>query len=110
SMVITSSSQPTSADGPRNESEKKPSSWYSQPVEQVLAAFGSAPNGLSAQEAAWRLAANGPNELKEAKAVSPLQILLRQFKSLIIWILIGAGIVSGLRGERVDCIAILAIV
>src|SRR5580765_5344537 len=109
-MVNTSSSQPPLADGPRNESERKPISWYSQPVEQVLAAVDSAPNGLSAQEAARRLAAKGPNELKEAKAVSPLQILLRQFKSLIIWILIGAGLVSGLLGERVDCIAILAIV
>ena len=69
--------------------------WYSQPVDQVLEAFGSTPNGLSVQEAAWRLAANGPNELKEARPISPLQILLGQFKSLIIWILVVAGLVSG---------------
>jgi Ca2+-transporting ATPase len=61
-------------------------------------------------EAAQRLAADGPNELKEGKRISPLQIFLRQFKSLIIWILIAAGVISGVLGERVDAIAILAIV
>ncbi len=66
--------------------------------------------GLSSPEAARRLAANGPNELKEGKRISPLQIFLGQFKSLIIWILIVAGVVSGILGEAVDCIAILAIV
>ena len=76
----------------------------------MLAQLGSTATGLSAQEAAQRLAANGPNELKEGKRISPLQIFLGQFKSLIIWILIAAGVISGVLGEVVDAIAILAIV
>ena len=84
--------------------------WHSQSAEEVLAQLGSAPAGLSAQEAANRLAADGPNELKEGKRISPWQIFLGQFKSLIIWILIGAGVISGALGEVVDAIAILAIV
>src|SRR5262245_41180778 len=68
--------------------------WHSQPAEVVLAKLGSTPKGLSAQEAARRLAANGPNELKEARPVSPLQIFFGQFKNLIVWILIVAGLVS----------------
>src|SRR6185436_15219438 len=84
--------------------------WHSQSAEGVLAQLGSAATGLSAQEAAQRLAANGPNELKEGKRISPWQIFLGQFKSLIIWILIAAGVVSGVLGEAVDAIAILAIV
>ncbi len=84
--------------------------WHSQPAEVVLTKLGSTPKGLSGQEAARRLAADGPNELKEAKPISPLQILLGQFKNLIVWILIVAGLVSGLLGEVVDCVAILAIV
>ena len=75
-----------------------------------MAQLGSAAAGLSAVEAAKRLAANGPNELKESKRISPLQIFLGQFKSLVIWILIVAGVVSGVLGEMVDAIAILAIV
>jgi len=79
-------------------------------LRQWLAQLASTADGLSSQEAAQRLATNGPNELKEGKTVSPLQIFLGQFKSLIIWILIAAGVISGLLGEVVDCIAILAIV
>ena len=84
--------------------------WHSQSVDAVLANFGSSPAGLSSSEAAKRLAAEGPNELKEGKRISPRQILLGQFKSLIIWILIGAGVISGVLGEVVDAVAILAIV
>ncbi len=37
-------------------------------------------------------------------------MFLAQFKSLIIWVLIAAAVISGLLGERMDAIAILAIV
>ena len=84
--------------------------WHSQSAEEVLAQLASTSEGLTSHEAAQRLATNGSNELKEGKPVSPLQIFLAQFKSLIIWILIAAGVISGLLGERVDAFAILAIV
>lgn len=84
--------------------------WHGQTCEAVLKQLGSAMNGLSAVEAAKRLADNGPNELKEGKRISPLKIFFSQFKSLIIWILIAAGLISGVLGETVDAIAILAIV
>src|SRR6188474_2748478 len=90
--------------------QPKGKAWHSQSAEEVLAKLGSAATGLSAQEAAQRLAANGPNELKAGKRISPWQIFLGQFKSLIIWILIVAGVISGTLGEVVDAIAILAIV
>ena len=83
---------------------------YNQSVEQVLADIGSSPLGLMAPEAARRLAADGPNELKEGKRISPFQIFLGQFKSLMIWVLIAAGVAAGVLGDRVDAIAILAIV
>ena len=91
-------------------SKPKGKAWHSQSAEKVLAHLGSAATGLSVQEAAKRLAANGPNELKEGKRISPWQIFLSQFKSLIIWILIAAGVISGVLGEAVDAVAILAIV
>ncbi len=66
--------------------------------------------GLSEQEAARRLAVHGPNELPEAPPPSPLALFLAQFSSLIIWVLIGAAVVSGFLQEWVDAGAILAIV
>jgi Ca2+-transporting ATPase len=90
--------------------QPKGKAWHSQSAEAVLAQLASTADGLSSQEAAQRLAINGANELKEGKPISLLQMFLGQFKSLIIWILIAAGVISGVLGEVVDAIAILAIV
>jgi magnesium-transporting ATPase (P-type) len=75
-----------------------------------LAELDSKATGLSVTEAAQRLATNGPNQLQEGKHISSLQILLGQFKSIIIWIPIAAGAISAVLGEVVDAGAILAIV
>ncbi len=88
----------------------KAEAWHNRSAEEVLAHLGSAATGLSAREAAQRLTANGPNELKEGERISPVQIFLGQFKNLLIWILIAAGVISGVLGEVVDATAILAIV
>jgi len=103
-----STPQGATATAPPETSEAK--RWFRGSVEEVMATLGSTQDGLSSQEAASRLQAHGPNELRAAKGIHPLRILLRQFKSLIIWVLIGAGVVSGVLGEGVDAIAILAIV
>ena len=90
--------------------ESKGEVWHRQSTEEVLARLASSSDGLSSREAALRLAANGPNALTERKRIGPLQIFCDQFKSLIIWILIAAGAISGLLGELVDAAAIFAIV
>jgi Ca2+-transporting ATPase len=90
--------------------QPKGAAWHSQSTEETLSQLVSRSEGLSSQEAAQRLAANGPNQLKESKPINPWRLLLSQFKSLIIWILIGAGVVSGLLGEYIDAVAILSIV
>jgi len=84
--------------------------WHNLSAEDVLAILGTSATGLSAQEAAQRLTTDGANELKEGKRNSPLHVFLGQFQSLIIWILIAAGVLSGVLGDWVDAIAILAIV
>lgn len=66
--------------------------------------------GLTGQEAQQRLTQQGPNELPQAPPLSPFTILLAQFSSLIVWVLIGAAILSGLLQEWVDAAAIMAIV
>ena len=84
--------------------------WHSRSAADVLTQLRASTAGLSAQDAAQRLKADGPNELKEGKRISPLTIFLGQFNSLIIWILIAAGALSGALGDLVDAIAIFAIV
>jgi len=84
--------------------------WHTQLPETILQQFQTSIEGLSPAEAAHRLCIHGPNELKETKTISPWRLFLGQFQSLIVWLLIVAGIVAGLLGEWVDGIAILAIV
>jgi len=54
----------------------KNKAWNSQFTEKVLVQFSSAVTGLSATEATKRLAADGPNEMKEGKRSGALQIYL----------------------------------
>jgi Ca2+-transporting ATPase len=85
--------------------------WHALAPEALAGELGaSLEAGLSEAEAARRLAALGPNELPEAPPASPLLLWLAQFRSLIVWVLIGAAALSGLLGDWVDVGAILAIV
>ncbi|MGR8952146.1 MAG: cation-translocating P-type ATPase [Gammaproteobacteria bacterium] len=66
--------------------------------------------GLTSEEARKRLRRDGRNELGKVQSISALAILLRQFASLVIWVLIGAAAVSEYLGEEADGIAIMTIV
>ena len=70
----------------------------------------SPPGGLSTAVAAARLAEIGPNELLREAGTSPWRLFAAQFKSPMIALLLGAGLLSGLLGEIADAIAIGTIV
>ena len=81
----------------------------------VLCEVGSAPSGLTQDEAAARLAKNGPNRLQEAPKPSLLSRLLSQFKDPMVLVLIAAAVFSGITaiysGESfADVIIILSVV
>lgn len=85
--------------------------WHHQSVPEVARLLASdVGQGLADREAAARLARYGPNKLREGKRFSAAAIFLNQFKSLVIWVLIGAAAVSAALGETVDGVAIIAIV
>ncbi|MCU0506879.1 MAG: cation-translocating P-type ATPase [Anaerolineae bacterium] len=69
-----------------------------------------ATEGLTSAEAQSRLARYGPNELVERGGKKPWQILLAQFTSKLVLILIVAAVISAVVGDFKDAIAILAIV
>jgi Ca2+-transporting ATPase len=83
--------------------------FYTLAPEEVLQALGTGPQGLSGEEAAARLEEYGPNQLAQAKKISPLIIFLRQFSSLLMLILLAAIVISYLSGEALDALVILAI-
>ncbi|MDD4894897.1 MAG: calcium-transporting P-type ATPase, PMR1-type [Candidatus Omnitrophica bacterium] len=87
------------------------SRFYSLPAEETIKLLNTSFDaGLSASEAEKRLSEFGLNQLLEKKAASPVAIFFEQFHDFIIWILIGAALVSGFLKEWVDALAIIAIV
>jgi len=103
-MNFTNSDQRTMTD--HNEE-----AWHLLTGPDVCKRFGTSPkDGLSAEEAARRLAQYGPNELAEAPRPSFLQRLWGQFNSFLVILLIVAAIVSVALGDYLESGAILAIV
>lgn len=85
--------------------------WHARSIEQIAAQTHSdLGRGLSAAEAAVRLVRDGRNEIRKAERASAAIIFIRQFSGLVIWVLIGAAVVSVALDERLDGAAILAIV
>lgn len=85
--------------------------WHAIPIDEVAAGLGTdLTRGLSADEAARRLAAYGANVLQEPPAVPLWRKLLRQFQELVIWILLAAACIAGAMGDWADTAAITAIV
>jgi Ca2+-transporting ATPase len=85
--------------------------WWHLAVEEIARILGTdGKSGLSEAAAGEKLRTHGANELQEKKGRGPLAIFLDQFKGLIIWVLIGAALVSGFLKEWVDALAILAII
>jgi len=66
--------------------------------------------GLGADEAGRRQQSEGFNELPEASPPSLVKLFFSQFTSVIVWVLIGASVISGLLEDWLDAAAILAIV
>ncbi len=83
---------------------------HTQQVDEVLADRQTRIDGLSAAEAASRLAAHGPNELLETIARPAWRMLLAQFIEPLILILVGAAGLSFLLGDVTEGAAILSIV
>jgi len=70
----------------------------------------SGSDGLTGAEAKARLARVGPNQIGTGGRTSDFRLLLRQFDSPIMWILIFATVLSGLLGDVTDAVIILAII
>ena len=85
--------------------------WHHQSINEVASLLATdVEQGLTDKEVAARLVRYGSNKLRKGKRFSALVIFISQFKSLVIWVLIGAAVVSAVLGETTDGIAIIAIV
>jgi len=83
--------------------------WHALDLPSLEQTLGATPGDLSESEAAARLEKFGPNVLPHAPPPAWWQIVLRQFRSPLIYILGVAAVVSVAIGEPVDAAFIAAV-
>jgi len=89
---------------------KRQLDYYRLTPEEVLAEVESRPQGLTAPEAAERLKVSGPNALDTKHRQSALLRYLRQFKDLMILLLVVSGVVAFYLGDLRTGVVLMAIV
>ena len=82
--------------------------WQYKP-EEIMAELQTSKNGLSAEEAAKRVAASAENKKERSPLLTDILLFLSQFKSPLVLLLVAAVILSALLGETSDVFIILFI-
>ena len=83
--------------------------WYLLSQEQIFEKLNTSLHGLSLSEVQNRIKQYGLNTLPEKKKTSLFQIFLGQFNSPLIFILLGASVITYLIGETTDAYIIFAV-
>jgi magnesium-transporting ATPase (P-type) len=91
------------------EAESGQQDWFALELEGVLELLGSEHGGLTDEDAAGRLTQYGPNLLPRRRPPTLPEILLRQFRSPLIYLLGIAAAVSLVIGEVKDAAFILGV-
>lgn len=83
--------------------------WHATAGSRVLEILQTGEDGLSEQQVAERAERFGPNKLEDQPPTPALVVLLRQFRSPLIYILLAAAVVTLLLEEYIDAAVIGAV-
>jgi calcium-translocating P-type ATPase len=83
---------------------------HARSAADCLAALKTRSEGLAPEEAARRLRDGGPNRLPEAPARGPVRRFLAQLHNVLIYVLLGAALITAAMQHWVDTVVILAVV
>jgi P-type Mg2+ transporter len=84
--------------------------YWTTDASSLLTQLKSRPSGLTSQEAAVQLSTSGPNVLNDEKNVGPLRLLLRQYESPLLLVLIFGAVLSLVLKQWTDAGIIIFIV
>lgn len=90
--------------------QRELTAYWSTSPEHLFTELRSSPNGLNQDDATRRQQQYGLNSIREGSQTSALGLLLGQFKSPLVLILVFAAIVSAIAGEWPDAVIVLAVV
>jgi len=86
-----------------------PIAWHATPAEEVMAALQTGRAGLGEAEARQRLERDGRNELPRMRQRGLLPVVLDQFRSPFIYLLLGAAGLSVFLGHFADAAFVMAV-
>jgi Ca2+-transporting ATPase len=90
--------------------DARTASYHNRTIEDIGELLKVNPSrGLSENEAIQRIDQYGPNRMREAKKRSFWKILIDQFKSMVIWVLLIAGVIALAFQHWAEGIAIVAV-
>ncbi|PTU73625.1 cation-transporting P-type ATPase [Pseudomonas mangrovi] len=78
------------------------SPWHERPAQDCLTSLQASGDGLAAQEAEERLQRHGANLLPQARKRAPLLRFLLQFHNVLLYLMLGASLITALLGHWVD--------
>ncbi|WMW22986.1 HAD-IC family P-type ATPase [Methanolobus mangrovi] len=85
-------------------------SWYRATAEETFSLLETSKEGLSKDEASFRLSKHGYNEVETRKKHGPVYLFLKQFANPLIYVLIAAAIVTLILEEYADSAVITGVV
>lgn len=84
--------------------------WHSKTAEETLSALNTTSSGLNESDVKQRLADSGLNKLPEPKRKNVFLRFLSHFHNILIYVLIGASVITASLGHFVDTSVIIAVV
>ncbi|MFW6060378.1 MAG: cation-transporting P-type ATPase [Phycisphaeraceae bacterium] len=87
-----------------------PVAWHARDAAETLRALESSDEGLDLSQVQQRQQTHGPNRLRPPGQRSPWARFFRQFHNVLIYVLLGAALITALLGEWIDTGVILAVV
>lgn len=88
----------------------KQQTWHDQSTKMVVAVLKSSLSGLSHDEAQSRIITFGYNRLPEPAKHSALLRFFLHFHNILIYVLLGAAVITALLHHVIDTVVILAVV
>lgn len=87
-----------------------PENWHTQSIEGVLDKLSTSSKGLDEAEVQKRLAQYGPNRLAPPKRRGPLLRFLMQFHNILLYVMLGAAVITIFLEHWVDTGVLIAAV
>lgn len=84
--------------------------FYNLTIKETYEELDTQENGLSDDEAQSRMESFGENKLPKEEKDSPLKRFFEQFNNTLIYILLGASVLTAVLGEYIDMAVILGVV